>query len=78
MRAPRRTFAAPLVITLAALPAACGRTVDHPQPIHPNPPGPTDGSGTDTTPPTTNAPSAGTTWRVMVSGDGTCAAFTPF
>ena len=71
MRAPRTRFAASLVVTLAA--ASCGRTVDHREPIHPNPPPVT--TGDPTPPPTTTPPdSAGTVWSVIVRSDGTCSA----
>ncbi len=67
MRAPRTRFAASLVVTLAA--AGCGRTVDHREPVHPNPPPVTT---TEPTPPTPTPD--GRQWSVMVMGDGTCGA----
>ena len=72
MRAPRRNFAASLVVTIAALPA-CGRTVDHREPVHPNPPPTTDNDPRDHRA-DPNAPDPGTTWRVVVDGVGTCTA----
>ena len=62
MRAPRTRFAASLVVTLAA--AGCPRTVDHREPVHPNPP----------PAPTTSGPPAGQTWNVVAQNDGTCLA----
>jgi hypothetical protein len=62
MRAPRTRFAASLVVTLAA--AGCGRTVDHREPVHPNPPPVTDNNDTSRA------------WNVIAQDDGTCLAET--
>jgi hypothetical protein len=64
MRAPRRRFAASFVVTLAALPA-CGRTVDHRDPVGPTQP--TDTSSRDHR----DAPNS---WTVVANPDGSCTA----
>jgi hypothetical protein len=66
MRSPRRRFAATFVITLAALPA-CGRTVDHRDPV-----GPTQPATTDTNP--RDHRGAAQSWAVAANPDGSCTA----
>ena len=66
MRGPRRRFAASFVVTLAALPA-CGRTVDHRDPVTPTQPTTGDTSPRDHR----DAP---TSWVVVVAADGSCTA----
>jgi hypothetical protein len=76
MRAPRRAFAAPFVVTLAAAAAGC-TTTDH---RHANPPGPittTDGTAGTADPSATPTPTptgAQGTWRIELQPDGTCVA----
>jgi hypothetical protein len=66
MRSPRRRFAASFVITVAALPA-CGRTVDHRDPVTPTSPTTADTNTRDHR----DAPSS---WEVTVNPDGSCTA----
>ena len=77
MRGPRRRFAASFVVTLAALPA-CGRTVDHRDPVGPTPPPPpADAAPRDHRDQPTPPPGMGggpQTWSIVTMGDGSCAA----
>jgi hypothetical protein len=74
MRAPRRSFAAPLVITMAALPG-CASTVDHRDPVQPTTVTTTDPADHRNDPPPTPTPTAaGATWHIVVNSDGSCVA----
>jgi hypothetical protein len=70
-RAPRRVFAAPFVLTLAA---GCPSTVDHrttdPAPVtEPAPP-----TTPVANPPPTTPPQVEASWKIVVNNDGTCVA----
>ena len=83
-RQMRRSFAAPLVVTLALAPACT--TVDHRTAPPPNPPPPAGDTADHRAPPPAGGsadhrapepappPAGGTTWTVFQKPDGTCAA----